>query len=64
MATPRELFFVTPRYWLVSGGMITRMAWGITTSRITNPPRSPSAAAASFCPAETAWIPLRTISAI
>ena len=28
MATARELFLVRFRYWLVIGGMMTRMAWG------------------------------------
>ena len=31
-ASASEEFFVRLRNWLVSGGMITRMAWGITTN--------------------------------
>ena len=28
IAPPRLLFFVRLRYWLMSGGMMTRSAWG------------------------------------
>src|SRR5215203_2463646 len=33
MATASEEFFVRFKYWFVSGGMMTRMAWGMTTKR-------------------------------
>ena len=52
------------RYWLVSGGMITRIACGMTTSLSVGPVRSPSAPAASVCPFDTAIMPARTTSAM
>ena len=52
------------RYWLVSGGMITRIACGITTSCSVGPVRSPSASAASVWPFDTAMMPARTTSAM
>ena len=50
--------------WLVSGGMITRSAWGITTRRRISPRRRPRAAAASVWPVGIARMPARTISAM
>ena len=64
MATASEEFLVRFRYWLVSGGMITRSACGITTRRSVGPRRSPSACAASVWPWLTARMPARTISAM
>ena len=43
MATASDEFLVRLRYWLVSGGMITRIACGMTTSRSVGPARRPSA---------------------
>ena len=64
MTTASDEFLVRLRYWLVSGGTITRIAWGITTRRIGGPGLRPSAFAASVCPRETARIPARTTSAM
>ncbi len=36
MATASEEFLVRFRYWLASGGMIIRMACGMTTSRVVD----------------------------
>ena len=44
------------------GGMITRMAWGNTTSRRVWPRVMPSDIAASVWPSSTAISPERTIS--
>ena len=44
MATASDEFFVRFRYWLVSGGMITRIACGMTTSRSVCPGRQPEGA--------------------
>ena len=63
-ANPSEEFLVRLRYWLVSGGMMTRMAWGTTTRCSVRRGRSPSEKAASVCPCETARMPARTISAM
>ena len=52
------------RYWLVSGGTITRIACGRTMSRSVAPERKPSACAASIWPPETASTPARTTSAM
>ena len=41
MATASEEFLVRLRYWLVSGGTITRSACGTTTRRSVNPRRRP-----------------------
>ena len=41
MATASEEFLVRLRYWLVSGGMITRSACGMTTSRSVVPGAQP-----------------------
>ena len=62
MATASEEFLVRFRYWLVSGGMITRNACGRMILRIVSLGRSPSAPAASVCPFPTERIPARTIS--
>ena len=43
MATASDEFLVRLRYWLVSGGMMMRMACGTTTSRSAWPERRPSA---------------------
>src|SRR5674476_1425583 len=64
MATASEEFLVRFKYWLVRGGMMTRKACGNPMSRISRPWSSPSAAAASVCPAETEAMPERTTSAI
>ena len=64
MATASDEFFVRLRYWLVSGGMMTRMACGITTRRRVWPGVRPSEPAASVCPFETARMPARTTSAM
>ena len=42
MNTASEEFLVRFRYWLVSGGMMMRSAWGITTKRRLSPGCSPS----------------------
>ena len=47
MATARELFFVRLSIWLVSGGIITRRAWGKMTSLRTGRGLKPMALAAS-----------------
>ena len=52
------------KYWLVSGGVMRRMAWGTTTSLVARPGRRPSARAASVWPAGTALTPERTTSAM
>ena len=52
MATARELFFVKLRSWLVSGGRMTRNAWGSITRFMIKTGLSPREAAASFCPLE------------
>ncbi|MNT89185.1 hypothetical protein D3C72_2298670 [compost metagenome] len=52
------------RYWLVSGGTMTRMACGTITRRSRSPSLRPSDWAASVCPLLTAWIPARTVSAM
>jgi len=64
MATASEEFLVRLRYWLVSGGRITRMACGMTICRSAMPGFSPSAKAASLCPRDTARMPARTTSAM
>ncbi|MNE57529.1 hypothetical protein D3C80_1525000 [compost metagenome] len=64
MAVASEEFLVRFRYWLVSGGMMTRIACGMTTSRRVLVGDSPSAEAASVCPLLMAWMPERTISAM
>ncbi len=46
------------------GGMITRIAWGRTTRRITCGRPMPRAWAASVWPCSTEMIPARTISAM
>ena len=43
MATASEEFLVRLRYWLVSGGMMTRIACGMTISRSVGRGRRPSA---------------------
>ena len=43
MAVASEEFFVRFRYWLVSCGMITRIACGMITSFSVTRGRSPSA---------------------
>ena len=57
-------FLVRFRYWLVSGGMITRSAWGRMTRRRIMPELKPAALAASVWPLSTDWMPARTISAM
>ena len=42
MATASVEFLVRLRYWLVSGGMITRIACGTTISRSVGRGRRPS----------------------
>ena len=64
MAMAREEFFVRFKNWLVRGGMMVRMACGITTKRNVAPSRNPTARAASDWPFETPKIPARTISAM
>ena len=64
MATASEEFLIRLRYWLVSGGMMTRIACGTTTRRSVVPERKPSACAASVWPVETASTPARTTSAM
>ena len=64
MATASEEFLIRLRYWLVSGGMMTRIACGTTTSRSVAPARRPSACAASVWPADTDRMPARTTSAM
>ena len=64
MATASEEFLVRLRYWLVSGGMMTRIACGTTTSRSVWPGRRPSAAPLPSGRGYTAWMPARTISAM
>ena len=64
MATASDEFLVRFRYWLVSGGMITRSACGRTTRRMAWRLPRPSEAAASCCPSETDAMPERTISAM
>ena len=63
-APPKLLFLVRFRYWLISGGTITRSACGKVTLRSASIGDSPNARAASTCPRLTDWIPARTISAI
>src|SRR5262249_62429486 len=64
IAAPNEEFLIRLRYWLVIGGMITGMACGITTSRMTRPGVSPSARAASIWPWRTDSTPPLTTSAM
>ena len=64
IATASDEFLVRLRYWLVSGGRITRIACGTTISRNVEPRDSPSDAPASICPLCTDWMPARTISAM
>ena len=64
IATASEEFLVRLRYWLVSGGRITRIACGTTISRKVDPRCSPSDEPASICPLCTDWMPARTISAM
>ena len=64
MANASELFFIRFRYWLVSGGTITRNACGRITRRSVGPLGRPSARAASVWPQLTAVMPLRTTSAM
>ena len=49
---------------LPSGGRMVRIACGMTTSRNRCQPVSPSAFAASTCPAGTDWMPARNTSAM
>ena len=62
-ATPRDVFLVRFRHWLMIGGMAMRKAWGSTTWRRRCPAVRPMAPAASVCPRGTARIDPRTISA-
>ena len=64
MATASEEFLVRFRNWLVSGGMMMRIACGMTTRRSAWPLLRPIASAASFWPLDTPWMPERTISAM
>ena len=64
MATASEEFLVRFRNWLVSGGVITRIACGMTTRLSVGLLRSPKALAASTWPRDTALMPARTISAM
>ena len=64
MKTASDEFFVRLRYSLVNGGMITRIACGMTTKFSVGPARRPSACAASVWPLWTANMPERTISAM
>ncbi|MNI95631.1 hypothetical protein D3C73_1539320 [compost metagenome] len=64
MPAASDEFFARFRYWLVSGGMITRSAWGMITLRSVGPSRSPSERAASVWPWLTERMPERTISAM
>ena len=41
MATASEEFLIRLRYWLVSGGTMTRIACGTTTRRSVVPERKP-----------------------
>jgi hypothetical protein len=49
---------------LVRGGMTTRNAWGSTMLTIVLRSSSPGLRAASTCPAGTAWMPARMVSAM
>ena len=50
MAMASDEFLVRLRYWLVSGGTMTRNACGITTKFKVRPRLKPSAAEASVWP--------------
>ena len=62
--TAKLEFLVRLRYWLVSGGMMMRIACGKMTKRSRCAVESPNAAAASNWPFEIARILPRTISAM
>ena len=64
MAAPSDEFLVRLRYWLVSGGTMTRIACGTMTSRSRSPSLRPSDWAASVWPWLTARMPPRTVSAM
>ena len=65
MATASDEFLVRLRYWLVSGGMITRIACGMTTSRSVGPGRKPERLAPPRSgPCDTDRMPARTTSAM
>ena len=64
MATASEELFVKLRYWLVSGGMMTRIACGRTVRRMVIHHDMPRATDASVCPSGTEMIPARMISAM
>ena len=57
MAMARLEFLTRFRYWLVSGGMITRSAWGSTIMRSVALVPSPTARLASHWPLGTALMP-------
>jgi hypothetical protein len=59
-----EVFLSIEMTSLPVGGMMTRTAWGRTTSRIVCSRDRPTAWAASVCPSSTEMIPARTISAM
>ena len=63
MATAKDEFLVRFRYWLVSGGMMTRMAWGSSTWRVVCQLDRPMLRAASNWPRGTDTMPARTTSA-
>ena len=64
IATARLEFLVRLRYWLINGGIMTRIACGKMMCLRVPVGDSPSDLAASVCPFRTDWIPARTISAI
>ena len=64
MATASDEFLVRFRYWLVSGGMMTRIACGITTSRSVRPDAGRARRGLASVPWLTPRMPARTISAI
>ena len=59
MTRARLEFLMRLRYWLVSGGMMMRSAWGRMTRRSVWPSESPIERAASRWPLLTAWMPPR-----
>ena len=64
MAPARLLFFVRFRYWLISGGTMTRRAWGKVMFLKVPIADKPTARDASVCPRPTDCTPARTISAM
>lgn len=64
IATARLEFLVRFRYWLINGGIMTRIAWGKMMCLSVPVGDRPSDFAASVCPFRTDCMPARTISAI